>query len=73
MSGMVDGVSKYFLLYHGSNAMHIDGEETLLSLAARAMRMHFAHNGLTTKGMRHDLTRLSDELETFIKTWEEDG
>jgi len=37
MSGMADGVSKYFIVYHDGGSMHFDGFKTLNDLALQAL------------------------------------
>ncbi len=39
MSGMSDGVSKYFIVYSDGRAMHFDGFKTLEDLAQQALFM----------------------------------
>jgi hypothetical protein len=41
----IDGVSKYFLVYHQRSAMHFDGCKTLVDVVERATRMHVSLGG----------------------------
>jgi hypothetical protein len=40
MSGMVDGVSKFFIVYHDGGAMHMEGFTTTEDMAIAALCIH---------------------------------
>lgn len=67
---MIDGVHKYFLLYHEGNSMHVEGEMTLDDIAFMAMRK------LTCEMTPHErnvaLASLCKSLRKCFKSWEKE-
>lgn len=63
MSGLIDGVSKGFLVFHSRGSMHVEGCKTFIDLAEQAMIQHWAESGYKNDSMQEVIDHLAARLQ----------
>ncbi len=64
MSGLVDGVNKYFLMYHELGSMHCDTYKSLRGLLRQCLRQEIKWNDLD--GSEKRLNEIKGEIDKLI-------